>query len=211
MTFAASPLARALDAKIARYVQWEKPLRSYRGQKMRRVNEGGLSWEEFDRELTELEASLVAKYDPRGELHPLFGQLCDSYLGGDGATRDAMRAYVAERKTLGELLWRYANSLGCALRQAEDEALLQRALIAVAIENCASDYRDTLMTLADLYVAAEEAGLEPQSAFDAAAALAADDATPGGCESLARMLGGFHESSVLVERRGMRRPYGGPT
>lgn len=235
MNFAETPLARALDAKLARYVQWEKPLRSYRGQKMRRVNEGGLSWEEFDRELRALEALLRAKYDPRDDLHPLFERLCDAYLRGQPGSasetpptetvgsasetpptkaselREAVRAFVAQRKMLGELLWRYANSLGRELRRADDGAMLSRALVAVGLENCASDYRDTLMTLADLYVAAEEAGLDPRTAFDGAAALAADEATPGGCESLARLLGEFHTHSVLAERRGMGQPYGGPT
>ena len=67
------------------------------------------------------------------------------------------------------------------------------------------------MTLADLYVAAEQAGVDPRPLFAAASELATDEFTPGGCESLARMLRDFHESSVLRERRGMDGPYGGPT
>ncbi len=67
-----------------------------------------------------------------------------------------------------------------------------------------------LMTLADLYVAAEEAGIDPRPPFAAAAELATGEFTAGGCDSVAKMLREFHASSVLRERRGLGGPYGGP-
>ncbi len=205
-----SPLARRLDAKLARYIQWEKPLRTYRGQHMRRVSGGGLSWDEFDRGLRALEAALLAEYDPWVDLAPMFEQLCTAYLDGDAAARAAIREFAAHRRALGELLWRYANRLRGAITQADDGPMLTRALAAVSIENCGGDYRDTLMTLADLYVGAEEAGIDPQPSFAAVAELSTDEPTAGGCESLARMLREFHGYSVLRERRQMGQPYGGP-
>jgi hypothetical protein len=84
------------------------------------------------------------------------------------------------------------------------------ALAAVAIDNCSANYRDTLMTLADLFVAAEEAGIDPRLLFAQAASWATDEVTSGGCQSLAAMLRGFHNSSVLRERRQLAEPYGGP-
>jgi hypothetical protein len=133
------------------------------------------------------------------------------YVAGDDAQRGEIRRFVAERTKLGQLLWRFANRLSRRIIVADDAAsLLRTALAATAIDNCSANYRDTLMTLADLYVAAESAGIDPQPLFAEAAARATDEPTPGGCESLAAWLRCFHESSVLRERRGMAGPYGGP-
>ena len=205
-----------ITAALARYEQWEQPLRKYRGRNTGRLNRGGFTWNDFDRELRELEAALCADFDPRSELHPLFEQLCTEYVASDDVGRARIRAFAAKQQKLGGLLWRYANSLTQRIADAEDgplaaEALVARALAAVSIENCASDVRDTLMTLADLFAAAENADVDPAPLFAAASDWSTDEFTPGGCESLAKMLREFHGCSVLHERRGMSAPYGGPT
>jgi hypothetical protein len=210
MDFAATQLARDLTAKLARYVQWEKPLRTFRGQNMSLVNKGGMSWEELDRAERELTRSLREKYDPRSELFPLFERLCAEYGAGADEARASIREFVAARKTLGALLRSYANGIALKITWPHDGPLLERALAAVAIENCATDYRDTLMTLADVFVAAEEAALDPRAAFASVAEICTDAPTTGGCASLAALLRDFYQSSVLNERR-LLGPYGGPT
>lgn len=206
-----SQLRRELNVALARYEQWEHPLRRFRSQGMARLNRDGFTWDDLDRGLRELDATLRTKRDPRDELHPLFDRLCRSYIDGDAARRDDLRNYVAERKLLGRLLGRYANFLAGQIQGADDEPLVVRALTALALENCESDYRDALMTLADLYAAAENVGIDPRPAFSMAAEMSTDELTAGGCESLARTLREFHASSVLRERRSMGVPYGGPT
>jgi hypothetical protein len=210
MSFAESPLGRDLIAKLARFVQWEKPLRTYRGQNMQKVTAGRMTWESFDRGLRELEASLRAKFDPRTELHPLLERLCTAYLEGDDDERTAIREFAAQRKALGERLWHYANAIAQRIQRADDGPRLAQALAALSIENCQSDYRDALMSLADLFVAAETAGFDPQPVFEAVAGKSTDEPTRGGCQSLAAMLRDFQYNSVLRERRGMSHPYGGP-
>jgi hypothetical protein len=208
--FAASPLRRALNQALARYEEWERPLRSYRAEEMRRLNKDGFTWDMFDRGLRELAARLQANFDPWVAIHPLVEQLCAAYVAGDGAERAEIRAFAAQRKSLGDVLGRFANQCAARVTCAADGPRVAQALTALAIENCPTDYRDTLMTLADLYVAAEQAGVDPRALFAAASELATDEFTPGGCESMARMLREFHGYSVLRERRGMDGPYGGP-
>ena len=210
MSFAASPLRRALNQALARYEEWERPLRKYRSDGMRRLNKGGFTWDMFDRGLRELEASLRAESDPWVALHAVIDELCAAYVDGDNAARAEIRAFAAQRKSLGDVLGRFANQCAARVTCAADGPRVAQALTALAIENCPTDYRDTLMTLADLYVAAEQAGIDPRPLFAAASGLATDDFTTGGCESVARMLRDFHEYSVLRERRGMDGPYGGP-
>jgi len=210
MTSDVEQLRRELNVALARYEQWEHPLRRFRSQAMARLNRDGFTWDDLDRGLRELDASLRLKHDPRDELHPLFERLCGAYIEGDAARRADLRTFLAERKLLARLVARYANFLATAIKQPADASLLVSALAAVAIENSSADYRDTLMTLADLYVAAETAGIDPQPAFAAAAKRATDELTPGGCQSLSRTLREFHANTVLRERRLQGAPYGGP-
>ncbi len=207
----AARLRGEITAALARYEQWERPLRTYRGGNAGRVDGGALSWEEFDRGLRALEASLREQFDPRSELHPLFERLCAEYVASDAAGRDQTRQFAARQQKLGPLLGRYANGLAASIPSLGAEPVVLTALAATSIENCAADVRDTLMTLADLYVAAETAGVASAPLFAAAAEWSTDEWTPGGCESLARTLREFPECSVLRERRVLGAPYGGPT
>jgi hypothetical protein len=77
---------------------------------------------------------------------------------------------------------------------------LRLALAAVSIDNCSADYRDTLGVLLKLYAKAEQAGIDPQPPFEAAAALSADSPTPGGCESVAQLIRAVGSRRVFEER-----------
>jgi hypothetical protein len=203
-------LCQRLAAAFRQYDAWELPLRRFRAENYRRLNRDGYSWEAYQQESAELEARLIAEHDPYVELHVLFAQLCQAYLDGDDERRTRIRTFVSERSKRGQLLWRFANRLARQVQTSGDAGFVTTALAAIAIDNCSANYRDTLMTLADLFVAAEQAGLEPRQLFEQAAAWATDEVTTGGCESLAAMLHGFHDSPTLRERRSLAEPYGGP-
>lgn len=205
-----SPLGRDLHAALVTYDAWERPLRRFRAENYRRLNRDGYTWESYQQGLAELETELIVQHDPYADLHPLFQRLCAEYIAADAVGRAAIRAYCASEKKLGPLLWRYANRLTRELETAQNEHLVRTALAAVAIDNCSANYRDTLMTLADLFVAAESAGIDPRPLFAEASQAATHEVTAGGCESLAALLGDFHLSPTLSERRGMSQPYGGP-
>jgi hypothetical protein len=203
-------LCQRLAAAFRQYDAWEQPLRRFRAENYRRLNRDGYTWEAYQQEAAELENQLTIAHDPYIELHALFEQLCQAYIADNDARRARLRAFVAERSKRGQLLWRYANRLARRVQSPADAGLVSTALAAIAIDNCSANYRDTLMTLADLFVAAEQAGVDPRPMFDQATAWATDEITAGGCESLAAMLRGFHESPTLKERRLLAEPYGGP-
>jgi hypothetical protein len=204
-------LCQRLAAAFRRYDAWERPLRRFRAENYRRLNQDGYAWETYQQESADLEARLVAEHDPYAVLHELFARLGDAYIAGDDAQRARIRAFIAERSKRGQLLWRFANRLTRQIQSPEHASLLTTALAALAIDNCSANYRDTQMTLADMFVAAEEAGIDPRPVFEQAAAWATVELTSGGCESLAAMLREFHESPTLRERRTLAEPYGGPT
>lgn len=201
-------LRAALDAILARYEKWEAPLHRFQAENFGRLNRDGYTWDQFERGLRELEASLRARYDPNPELSRLLDRLCAAYLGCDSGGRAEIRTCAAERKNLAGALRSYASDLAARIRRPEDAPILRRALAAISIENCGSDYRDTSMILADLYVRAEEVGIDPKPLFEAAGDLSTDAPTPGGCESLAGVLRRFESHAVVRERRAMGRPYG---
>jgi hypothetical protein len=189
------------------YEKWEAPLRQYFADHLVRVNRDGFTWEQFERGHRDLEAKLKMEQDPQPDLFRLSERMCSHFVGCDSTTRDEIRARVAEREGLGVLFRNYADCLATQIKNVGEIGKLQLALAAVLIENCNSDYRDTMTTLADLYVRAEEVGMAPKRLFESASKLATDSSTPGGCGSLARMLREFESYAVVGERRRMGRPY----
>jgi hypothetical protein len=197
----------ALFQLLDRYEIWQAPLRQYVADNLVRVNRDGYTWEEFERGRRELEKTLKTQGDRHPQLFPVFEQICSKYLSCDSTSRGGIRARVAERQGLGALIRSYADYLAAQIHHSQDMPKLQLALAAVLIENCGSDYRDTLTSLADLYVRAEEVGIEPKLVFQSASLLATDSSTLGGCQSLAQMLREFESYPVVDERRRMGRPY----
>jgi hypothetical protein len=196
-------LYRLLD----RHEMWQARLRQYLNDNLVRVNRDGYTWEQFERGRRELESELKKQSDPLPELFGHFERMCSMYLNSDPTGRAEIRDRVGDRQGLGQLVRSYADHLATDLKGVEDTPKLRLALAAVLIENCSSDYRDTLTTLADLYVRAEEVGIGPKVQFQLASDLATNVFTTGGCESLARMLREFESYAVVAERRTMGRPY----
>jgi hypothetical protein len=200
-------LLERCDPLLARYEKWQQPLHRYWSENLPRVNRDGYTLERFKRGSHELEESLKAEYNPYPELYSLMDGVCSLFLGCTSEDRTAIRAFVAQRAKLVVLFRRFADHLAAGMNGPQDAAILRIALAAISIENCGSDYRDTLTSLADLYVRAEEVGIEPNPVFEATAELSTDARTRGRCESLARMLREFESYAVVSERRRMGRPY----
>ncbi len=83
-----------------------------------------------------------------------------------------------------------------------EQAILEQALAAAAIEDARMDSRDLLISLGDLWLAAERAGIDPTPAFRDASMLASPrgGGRSGSCRDLLR---DFHASAYLASvRRG---------
>jgi hypothetical protein len=63
-----------------------------------------------------------------------------------------------------------------------------------------------LLALAELYVVAEEVGIDPKPEFKAVSRLSSREKPSGGTTPVSRMLASFHRYAVLKERR--RKPGG---
>jgi hypothetical protein len=131
------------------------------------------------------------------------------YLAAASRERKAIRSVVSDKDGILSALLGYAYRAATQLRTKADEEWLDKGLAAVSIENCSKDYRDVLLALAELYVAAEEMGINPKPAFKAAAALSSRETPRGGKTPVSKMLSSFHSYGALKERRGRKTSQSG--
>jgi hypothetical protein len=199
-------LGQQLGNWLTSYEAWARPLNEYMDTNFFRINRDGYTFEEFESGLEELEAQLLLEYDPYADLFAMLEELCSLYLSSDAATRSQVREMIADRN-MADWVRFYAEQLAQNINGPEDVGMLRQALAAISIENCGIDYRDTLLSLANLYVKAEESGLDPKPHFADIADISTDAETLGGCESVAEMVREFESYEVLRERRSMGDPY----
>jgi hypothetical protein len=88
-----------------------------------------------------------------------------------------------------ELLFRYVREHTIdKLKATGDDTWLTRGLIAISMENCGYDWRDTLTILGDLYKAAETKRINPDLSFLKIAEISSGDAPRGGTTPMNDMM-----------------------
>ena len=178
-------------------------------------------WEDWDRELAkeqqELEDRGMGWWDAleaihersmermrRGnspvtldELHELLDELCGIYLEVDAARRAAIRAFFDEKQRVLKYLHSYVGGRAAPLvASTGDVKWLRLGLAAGSIADRRVDYRDLLICLGELWLAAEEAGIAPARHFSAVARISNPEPRPGE-QSTRDLLRGFRRSAHL--------------
>jgi hypothetical protein len=194
-------LEQELDALEERYQAWVAPINAVIQEKLFLVNRAGYTHADYERDVAHVRAAQRARYDPYPEMYAQFDQLCPAYLDAPPSTRAAIRDAVADRPGVLHALLGYVYRAAGRVRSPDGEEWLLRGLVAASIENGARDVRDLLLALAELYVAAEQAGLSPRPAFRKVAALSSRDIPRGGNTPVRDILAHFHRYGALRERR----------
>lgn len=161
----------------------------------------GYSFADFEREREAILAHQRARYDPQPEIEGIIDRMCSEYLSATPQEREQGRSLISDRETVLAYLLGYVHSAAKRVSITKEIEHLRRGLAAASIENCASDYRDVLMALADLWVAAERAGIDPQPHFREMASLSSDQKPRGGLIPVSEMMNNFQNYAVLGERR----------
>jgi hypothetical protein len=193
-----------IDQLLTKIDNWEHSQNSYRANNVARLHKDGYTRADFDHGLRELAASLGLEPNPRPKLFQLSKQLCSAYLNCDSDERAEIRDFVAQRECLRVCLCRYARHLIPQINSSEAIHTLRIALAALSIENCSFDFRDTLTTIADLHVSAEQVGIDAKPIFEAIGQLSTATLTSGGCDSVADIFTQIESLPILRERRKMR-------
>jgi hypothetical protein len=196
-----APLIQQLDELEARYQAWVEPINRVTWESNFKVGRDGYTTADSKRDIKAIRERQLAKYDPYQAIHALLDELCPAYLAASAEQRTAVRAAASDKNGVLSALLGYAYRAARRIQSPEDREWLLRGLAAISIENCARDYRDVLLALAELYVSAEEAGIKPSSDFRAVSKLSSEEKPRGGDTSMKKMLANFRGYGALRERR----------
>lgn len=112
-------------------------------------------------------SSSLVIYAPKDEHEWFFNSLCRIYLDASCRERRSIRSAVTGKKGVLNCLLGYVYESAEQVRVTRDKRWLQIGLAAAVIQQGGYDQRDYLLALAELYVTAEEVGLEPQLEVEA--------------------------------------------
>jgi hypothetical protein len=192
---------KQLDELERRYQEWVEPINQAIRECSFKVNRDGYTYADYERDVQRVREQQRAKYDPYQEICEFLDQLCPAYLSATDEQRTEIRAAVSDKNGVLSALLGYVYRAAERIQSPADRDWLRWGLAAVSIENCRKDYRDVLLALAELYVAAERAGLAPQPDFRAVSRLSSRETPRGGTTPVRGILANFHRYAVLKERR----------
>jgi len=155
--------------------------------------------DEFSKMIEEAAARLDA--DPttvinRDRLNELLDELADMYMAGDFRQRVDIMGMVGARRGVRNHMHGYMHRCAKQLRETRDDTWLLRGLTAAAIEDATIDWRDTLVALGELYLAAEHVRLRPMNYFRQVAEMASPE-QKSGHQSTRNMLLTFDKTAHL--------------
>jgi hypothetical protein len=200
-------LTKQLEELEEQYQEWVEPINRVIRECSYKVNRDGYTPADFDRDVKAVKEQQRAKYDPYQAIYRLLDELCPAYLESSSEQRAGVRAAVSDKNGVLSALLGYVYRAARRIQSPQDREWLRKGLAAISIENCARDWRDVLLALAELYVAAEGAGIRPRSDFTAVSRLSSGDKPEYGSTSTREILANFHGYGALRERRerGKRR------
>jgi hypothetical protein len=111
--------------------------------------------------------STLVIYKPSGEHVQFYHDLCQAYLASPPRQRDRIRDAVRGHAGVINNLLGYVYTSAERVRETQSKDWLQIGLAAASMRGDGPDYRDFLLALTELYVAALEADLEAAAEFAA--------------------------------------------
>ena len=194
-------LKEQLDELEERYQEWVEPINQVIRECSYKVNRDGYTPADFERDVKLTRDEQLAEYDPYQEMNEFLDRLCPAYLSAPPPQRAEVRAAVSDKDGVLSALLGHVYRSATRLRSHSDREWLRRGLAAASIENCSKDFRDVLLALAELYVAAEEVGIDPKPDFRAVARLSSHEKPRGGTTPVRKMPANFSRYAVLKERK----------
>ena len=131
---------------------------------------------------------LTQNPDPTENIHAFLDQEYEAYFNASQEECNAIRASFSINRDFEDLLLGYVYDTVKKLRSTEDVKWLERGLVAASLENSGMDYRDTIVSLRELYKEATVAGIDPNPYFQKAASLASREKPRGGSTPLSDLL-----------------------
>jgi hypothetical protein len=105
--------------------------------------------------------------NPLEEVYSLLDSLCDLYLDTGPEQRSEIRNLIGQNRAVRHKMYSYIGRATNFLEETADPKWLRVGLAAASIEDSRVDYRDLLVALGDLYLAAAHVGIKPRPYFEA--------------------------------------------
>lgn len=189
-------LPRLLAQTDAEQQRWIAPYECYRARNIPHLNQGGFTHVDMAREEAALLAHLRQQFSWRC-IEGVVVRLCRDIWNVDAVQAVQVRAWIKPAHGVRWALMDVANRCGVGEWPAPAEERLALGVIALVLEDMTIDYRESLLCLADLHLAAEDASMDPIPWFRRAAPLAGSP--------MAQVLSEFADHPVLAESRQARR------
>jgi hypothetical protein len=196
-----STFSRQIQELATKYRKWIEPVSELTKNYMR---EHHITWQDFDKARearNEVLAELRKKDDIPGELTSFLDNHYELYYTATPEECQKIRESIGINREFEDFFLSYAQDIANCIHSADDVVLLKRGLVALSLENCGRDDRDTLITLADLYVSAESVGIDPKPLFMETAKISSNERPRGGSTPLGKILRNFDTYAVVQERR----------
>ncbi len=188
-------LAPELTALNQRLLLWQQQVKEELGKLLEpaKAAAGAYSHEEQHQALRQ--AMAKAGEGPRSELNEAMDQLCAFYLNATAEEREEIRQFLGGQSHILHDLWGYLHRAAEHVRAGGGEQWLRFGAAIASLEDLRADYHDTLAGLGDLYLAAVEAGLQPERVFRSVAELSSEKASSE--QSIRELLRNFEKSEYF--------------
>ena len=209
-----------LEKYTAKYkTWWYEPFEKFRENFLKEHSgiRGRQGLDEYYAQLKKLEESIRAKHDLLSEIYNFLDLNYEIYLQASPQQRDEIRGIIGNcyfvdhrghiNRFLEDMLMRYVDERAIEkIRSTGDKIWLLRGLVAMSMENSGSDFRDSLIHLARLYVVAEEKGLNPEPEFQKVAQISSNENPRGGPRPMKEMMSSIGQSKIVEEERAIQKP-----
>jgi len=136
------------------------------------------------------------------ELQEVLDELCSLYLRADQDQRFLIRGFFEDKTRVRKYLHSYIGGRAARLVVSTgDTKWLGLGLAAASISDQKVDYRDLLIALGKLWLAAEDAGFAPARHFSTVGRISSDEPVYGN-RSTKELLRGFRTSAYLKSIKG---------
>jgi hypothetical protein len=180
----------------ARWIEWDREL----AKVQKALQDGGMNlWEALEAVHEQVVETINRGDSPVdfGQLGELIDELCGIYLEADPQRRGLIRSLFDDQDRARKYLHSYiAGRAARRLRSSGDARWLRLGLAAASIVDMRVDWRDLLICLGELYLAAEDVGIRPRSHFSAVARISSREERYGD-GSTRDLLRDFHRSGHL--------------
>ncbi len=196
-----SIFSRQIQELAIKYRKWIEPVSELT---KRYMHEHNITWQDFDKASEaqkDVLAELRKKDDVSDRITSFLDDNYDLYYTATPEECQKIRESIGVNREFEDFLLSYAQDIANHVESADDVVLLKKGLVALSLENCGRDDRDTWVTLADLYVTAESAGIDPKPLFLEVAKISSKECPRGGSIPLGEVLIDFDTYAVVQERR----------